>query len=174
MEHQEWDDLGAKIQDIINSAVNEQDYRKLSRNINQTVNKAIDSGSEALKGVLNGAFGGSQTQDYRTNENPEHNARAYETHKDHGYQQPPFGRSQGIPPRMHKQSGYGLSMPGLYRKTGGERAKGILMTIFGGVFYCRLWCCFSCSRNCGSSRGSSYDEHCSDPWCLYRSWCSAS
>ena len=134
MEHQEWDDLGAKIQDIINSAVNEQDYRKLSRNINQTVNKAIDSGSEALKGVLNGAFGGSQTQDYRTNENPEHNARAYETHKDHGYQQPPFGRSQGIPPRMHKQSGYGLSMPGLYRKTGGERAKGILMTIFGGVF----------------------------------------
>ena len=56
MEHQEWDDLGAKIQDIINSAVNEQDYRKLSRNINQTVNKAIDSGSEALKGVLNGAF----------------------------------------------------------------------------------------------------------------------
>ena len=65
MEHQEWDDLGAKIQDIINSAVNEQDYRKLSRNINQTVNKAIDSGSEALKGVLNGAFGGSQTQDYR-------------------------------------------------------------------------------------------------------------
>ena len=134
MEHQEWDDLGAKIQDIINSAVNEQDYRKLSRNINQTVNKAIDSGSEALKGVLNGAFGGSQTQDYRTNENPEHNARAYETHKDHGYQQPPFGRSQGIPPRMYKQSGYDLSMPGLYRKTGGERAKGILMTIFGGVF----------------------------------------
>ena len=134
MEHQEWDDLGAKIQDIINSAVNEQDYRKLSRNINQTVNKAIDSGSEALKGVLNGAFGGSQPQDYRTNENPEHNARAYETHKDHGYQQPPFGRSQGIPPRMQKQSGYGLSMPGLYRKTGGERAKGILMTVFGGVF----------------------------------------
>ena len=48
MEHQEWDDLGAKIQDIINSAVNEQDYRKLSRNINQTVNKAIDSGSDPI------------------------------------------------------------------------------------------------------------------------------
>ena len=37
------------MQDIVDNAVNSNSYYELSHTINQTVNKAIDSGSEALK-----------------------------------------------------------------------------------------------------------------------------
>ena len=57
MGYQEFDELGEKIQDIIDQAINENNYQKLSQTINQTVNRAIDSGSDALRNVLNGTFG---------------------------------------------------------------------------------------------------------------------
>ncbi|WP_373217838.1 5-bromo-4-chloroindolyl phosphate hydrolysis family protein [Ruminococcus sp. 5_1_39BFAA] len=123
MGYQEWDDLGDKIQDIIDSAINEGNYRKLSQNINQTVNKAINTGSDALRDALDSAFNTKSGA-----ENPEHNARAYETHKNHGYQQPPFGKRQKIVPEPKKETALSL-----YGKTGGERVKGILMTTFGGI-----------------------------------------
>lgn len=123
MGYQEWDDLGDKIQDIIDSAINEGNYRKLSQNINQTVNRAINTGSDALRDALDSAFNGGGSS-----ENPEHNARAYETHKNHGYQQPPFGKRQKIVPEPKKETALSL-----YGKTGGERVKGVLMTTFGGI-----------------------------------------
>lgn len=43
MGYQEWDDLGDKIQNIINSAINENNYQKLSNTVNQTVSRAMDS-----------------------------------------------------------------------------------------------------------------------------------
>lgn len=49
MDNHEFEDLGKKIQDIVDNAVNSNSYHELSHTINQTVNKAIDSGSEALK-----------------------------------------------------------------------------------------------------------------------------
>ena len=57
MGYQEFDELGEKIQDIIDQAINENNYQKLSQTINQTVNRAIDSGSDALKNVLNSTLG---------------------------------------------------------------------------------------------------------------------
>ena len=154
MGYQEWDDLGDKILDIIDNAINEQNYRKLSQTIEQTLNHAVNSGSDALKDAINS--GGDALKDavnnavngtgrrsrnvdtgYAANEytygmpqgeNPEHNARAYETHRNHGYQQPPFGRRQRIVPEAKKETGLSL-----YRRTGGERVKGILMTTFGGI-----------------------------------------
>lgn len=119
MGQQEWDDLGRRIQDIIDQAVKAQDYQKLSQNINQTVNRAIDTGGEVLKSALNSAFNGA---------NPEHNARAYETHRNHGYQQPPFGRQQRIVPEKKKETALNL-----YGRTTGERAAGMVMTIVGGI-----------------------------------------
>lgn len=49
MDNHEFEDLGKKIQDIVDNAVNSNSYHELSHTINQTVNKAIDSGSEAAK-----------------------------------------------------------------------------------------------------------------------------
>ena len=53
MGYQEWDDLGDKILDIIDNAINEQNYRKLSQTIEQTLNHAVNSGSDALKDAIN-------------------------------------------------------------------------------------------------------------------------
>lgn len=53
MDNHEFEDLGKKIQDIVDNAVNSNSYHELSHTINQTVNKAIDSGSEALKNAMN-------------------------------------------------------------------------------------------------------------------------
>ena len=56
MDNHEFEDLGKKIQDIVDNAVNSNSYHELSHTINQTVNKAIDSGSEALKNAMNSVF----------------------------------------------------------------------------------------------------------------------
>ncbi|MDO5136130.1 MAG: 5-bromo-4-chloroindolyl phosphate hydrolysis family protein [Eubacteriales bacterium] len=159
MGNQEWEDLGDKIQDIIDHAVNEKNFRRMSQEINGVLNRALESGSDVLKGALDGAFGPDKRRGgYTSNpnsgplegrepdgdkgeytygmpggglggggRNPEHNARAYETHKSHGYQKPPFGRDQRISREKEKQ------LPALYASTGGETAKGVLMTIFGGT-----------------------------------------
>ena len=68
MGYHELDELGEKIQDIIDSAINEKNYQKLNQTINQTVNKAIDNGSEALRDALNNTFGGNSGKytNYRT------------------------------------------------------------------------------------------------------------
>ena len=56
MDNHEFEDLGKKIQDIVDNAVNSNSYHELSHTISQTVNKAIDSGSEALKNAMNSVF----------------------------------------------------------------------------------------------------------------------
>ena len=47
--YQEWDNLGRSIQEIIDKAINAQDYQELSRNIGRTIDKAINTGSDALR-----------------------------------------------------------------------------------------------------------------------------
>lgn len=66
MDNREFDELGEKIQEIIDKAVNSQNYQKLNQNINQTVGKAIDSGSEVLRNALNNAFSSVETHTERT------------------------------------------------------------------------------------------------------------
>ena len=41
MDNHEFEDLGKKMQDIVDNAVNSNSYHELSHTINQTVNKAI-------------------------------------------------------------------------------------------------------------------------------------
>lgn len=50
--HQEWDDLGRNIQDIVDRAINSQDYQKLNQTITQVVDRAIDAGSEAVRKAM--------------------------------------------------------------------------------------------------------------------------
>ena len=47
-QNQDWDSLGRSIEDIIDKAINSQNYRELSRNITSTIDKAARTGSDAL------------------------------------------------------------------------------------------------------------------------------
>lgn len=62
--NQEWDDLGRNIQNVVDRAVNSQDYHKLNQTIRQAVERSIDVGSEAVRTVMNGTAGLERT-DYR-------------------------------------------------------------------------------------------------------------
>ena len=52
--HEDWDDLAQNIQQIVDQAVSSQDYRKLNQTITQTVNRAVDIGSEAVRKAVDG------------------------------------------------------------------------------------------------------------------------
>lgn len=47
--NQEWDALGRSIQEIVDRAVNSRDYQKLNQTIRQTVERAVDLGSDAVR-----------------------------------------------------------------------------------------------------------------------------
>ena len=47
-QNQEWDSLGRSIEEIIDKAINSQNYQELSRNITRTIDKATRTGSDAL------------------------------------------------------------------------------------------------------------------------------
>ncbi|MDO5545385.1 MAG: 5-bromo-4-chloroindolyl phosphate hydrolysis family protein [Eubacteriales bacterium] len=53
--NQDWEALGRNIQEIIDQAVNSQDYRKLNQTITKTVNHAIDVGGEAVRRAVDTA-----------------------------------------------------------------------------------------------------------------------
>ena len=53
--NQDWDAIGRNIQEIIDQAINSQDYRKLNQTITRTVNRAIDVGGEAVRRAVDNA-----------------------------------------------------------------------------------------------------------------------
>lgn len=53
--NQDWEDLGRNIQNIIDQAVNSQDYRKLNQTITRTVSHAMDVGGEAVRRAVDTA-----------------------------------------------------------------------------------------------------------------------
>ena len=60
---QDWEDLGDAIAHAVDDAVSVQDYSALNETIHKIIDNAVDSGGDALKNVLNGAFvGGGQTR----------------------------------------------------------------------------------------------------------------
>ena len=138
MDNHEFEDLGKKIQDIVDNAVNSNSYHELSHTINQTVNKAIDSGSEALKNAMNSVF--------EPGSDPQFRKRSYT------YQSPYYGKS-----KKAKQQAAKKQTELLYGKTTGENLKGMMMAVSGGILLsggpwcdvcrrCRGWCA-SGSRN---------------------------
>lgn len=50
--NQDWDDLGRSIRDVIDQAVNSQDYQKLNQTVRQTVSRAVDMGAGAVHRVV--------------------------------------------------------------------------------------------------------------------------
>lgn len=114
MDNHEFEDLGKKIQDIVDNAVNSNSYHELSHTISQTVNKAIDSGSEALKNAMNSVFDPGADPEFRK--------------KSYTYQSPYYGRS-----RKAKQQAARKQTELLYGKTTGENLKGMMMAVSGGI-----------------------------------------
>ena len=51
----EWANWGRSIQELIDKAVNSQDYQELSRNIGKTIDKAFSASSEAVRRAANSA-----------------------------------------------------------------------------------------------------------------------
>ena len=114
MDNHEFEDLGKKIQDIVDNAVNSNSYHELSHTINQTVNKAIDSGSEALKNAMNSVF--------EPGNDPQFRKRSYT------YQSPYYGKSKKAKEQAAKKQ-----TELLYGKTTGENQKGMMMAVSGGI-----------------------------------------
>jgi hypothetical protein len=50
----DWEELGRNIRDIVDQAVNRQDYQKLNQTIRQTVERAVDLGGEAVRKAVDG------------------------------------------------------------------------------------------------------------------------
>lgn len=117
MDNRELDEFGEKIQDIIEKAVNTHNYEELNRNISRTVNKAVNTGSEALKNAFNSAF--SETDDAKKRETKTQEFEA---------------RRRREREEAARRAEKDKKRPALYGKTTGERAKGIVMSLFGGIF----------------------------------------
>lgn len=66
MANNEWDNWGRSIQELIDKAVNSQDYQELSRNIGKTIDKAFSASSEAVRRAANSAPKNSPYHDYHT------------------------------------------------------------------------------------------------------------
>lgn len=66
MANNEWDNWGRSIQELIDKAVNSQDYQELSRNIGKTIDKAFSASSEAVRRAANSAPKNSAHHDYYT------------------------------------------------------------------------------------------------------------
>ena len=61
MENRDFEELGERVQELIDNAVSSRDFYKLNQTISQAVNdginQAIDNGSDALRDALKNAFG---------------------------------------------------------------------------------------------------------------------
>ena len=66
MANNEWDNWGRSIQELIDKAVNSQDYQELSRNIGKTIDKAFSASSEAVRRAANSAPRNNAYHDYYT------------------------------------------------------------------------------------------------------------
>jgi 5-bromo-4-chloroindolyl phosphate hydrolysis protein len=104
--HQDWEELGRNIKDIVDRAVTSQDYQKLSQNIRQTVDRAVNTGTKVVHNVTS----------YR----PPKPAQVVPQRP----QQPPTPPKPVAPPK---------ATPVLYGKTNGKTAGGVLQIVGGGL-----------------------------------------
>ena len=105
--NQDWEALGRNIQDIIDQAVNSQDYRKLNQTITHTVNCAIDLGGEAVRRAVDSAS--------RAVDNASRTAQARQK------------------PTVIEQR---EALPVLYGSTDGKTAVGIVKIVGGSLLSC--------------------------------------
>lgn len=105
----DWEDLGDKLTDMIDRAVKSKDYQRLNQTITQAVNKAVDTGTEAMRRAAD-----------------THAARRTDTKPNRNIYSSKIG---SIPAQPQQTS----NLPVLYRPTGQKMASGILKTVGGGM-----------------------------------------
>ena len=105
--NQDWEVLGRNIQEIIDQAVNSQDYRKLNQTITRTVNHAIDVGGEAVRRAVDNAA--------RAADNASRAAQVRQK------------------PKIIEQP---QTLPALYGSTDGKTAVGIVKIVGGSLLSC--------------------------------------
>ncbi len=101
---QGWEDIGRNIQDIVDRAINSQDYQRLNQTIRQAVERAVDLGSEAVRKAMDSS---------RTVERQPH------------YTQ--------VTPKPHYTQAAKPQLPVLYGSTGGKTAVGVVKTVGGSL-----------------------------------------
>lgn len=55
LNNQDWDELGRRVQRLVNQAISSQDYHSLSQAIRQTIDQAADIGGEAIRRAMDAA-----------------------------------------------------------------------------------------------------------------------
>ena len=105
--NQDWEVMGRNIQEIIDQAVNSQDYRKLNHTITRTVNHAIDVGGETVRRAVDNAA--------RAADNASRAAQVRQK------------------PKIIDQP---QTLPALYGSTDGKTAVGIVKIVGGSVLSC--------------------------------------
>lgn len=112
--NQDWEIIGRNIQEIIDQAINSQDYRTLNQNITRTVNHAIDVGGETVRRAVDNA---SRAVDNaaRAADNASRAARARKK------------------PVIIDQP---QTLPALYGSTDGKTAVGIVKIVGGSLLSC--------------------------------------
>lgn len=133
MGYQELDELGEKIQNIIDSAIDENNYKKLSQTISQTVEKARQSYTNYRTGGSYTDYRQGRTWDVDSNEqNPAGSQKKGNFAGGGSFAAPQNGaysRNSGS-----NQSASVKENPiQLYGPTTGTKIQGILMTVFGGT-----------------------------------------
>ncbi len=131
MENRDLEELGDRIQNLIDNAVNSQDYQKLSQNITKAVEKAVQSGNTAWKNVTRSS---NQTGNasFRNGRNP--NDQMGQNF------QPNYKQYRYVPPQefQRKQQTSAQEAPqypasAVYTETSGKRTKAVLMVIGGAI-----------------------------------------
>ena len=112
--NQDWEALGRNIQDIIDQAVNSQDYRKLNQTITRTVNRAVDVGGEAVRRAADNVSRAVDTA-ARSVDNAARTAQAKQK------------------PTIVEQP---QNLPVLYGSTDGKTALGIVKIVGGSLLSC--------------------------------------
>lgn len=112
--NQDWEALGRNIQDIIDQAINSQDYRKLNQTITRTVNHAIDVGGDAVRRAVDTAAR-SVDNAARAADNASRAARVKRR------------------PMIIEEP---QTLPALYGNTDGKTAVGIVKIVFGSLLSC--------------------------------------
>ena len=112
--NQDWEALGRNIQQIIDQAVNSQDYRKLNQTITRTVNRAVDVGGEAVRRAADNVSRAVDTA-ARSVDNAARTAQAKQK------------------PTIVEQP---QNLPVLYGSTDGKTAVGIVKIVGGSLLSC--------------------------------------
>lgn len=109
MRKQDWYDLGDKIEDLVQNAINSGDFRQLNENINKTLDKVVREGEAAVRQV----FG----QELKDASSPSDIGQTKAKR--------PMARAQSarpVPARTQRM---------LYARTGGPKAQGIMEILLG-------------------------------------------